>query len=160
MLPHGGVAHSTFSRWSRANPRLSGNPYVLPLVSVVFLSNMLCGKQNQRRGHRYKHSSISHQIFLEPPVRAPLALPASLPIPTRKELLRSISSEQRTRLLWCVCHLSVAGITLWSAQGSLAVTALSHLIMFDALGASVCVVVDVLSNFEVWKRSSVRHPFG
>lgn len=32
--------------------------------------------------------------------------------------------------------------------------------MFDALGASVCVVVDVLSNFEVWKRSSVRHPFG
>jgi hypothetical protein len=32
--------------------------------------------------------------------------------------------------------------------------------MFDALGASLCVVVDVLSNFEVWKRSSVRHPFG
>lgn len=63
-------------------------------------------------------------------------------------------------MLWCVCHLTVAGVTLWSAQGSLAVTALSHLIMFDALGASVCVVVDVLSNFEVWKRSSVRHPFG
>lgn len=34
------------------------------------------------------------------------------------------------------------------------------MILFDALGASVCVVVDVLSNFEVWKRSTIRHPFG
>jgi divalent metal cation (Fe/Co/Zn/Cd) transporter len=32
--------------------------------------------------------------------------------------------------------------------------------MFDALGAALCVAVDVLSNFEVWKRSSIRHPFG
>lgn len=37
---------------------------------------------------------------------------------------------------------------------------LSHLILFDSLGATLCVVVDVLSNFEVWKRSSIRHPFG
>jgi len=39
-------------------------------------------------------------------------------------------------------------------------TALSHLIFFDSLGALLCVVVDVLGNFEVWKRSSIRHPFG
>ena len=39
-------------------------------------------------------------------------------------------------------------------------TALSHLLFYDSLGALLCVVVDVLSNFEVWKRSSVRHPFG
>lgn len=39
-------------------------------------------------------------------------------------------------------------------------TALSHLILFDSLGALLCVAVDVLSNFEVWKRSSIRHPFG
>jgi Co/Zn/Cd efflux system component len=39
-------------------------------------------------------------------------------------------------------------------------TALSHLILFDSLGALLCVVVDVLGNFEVWKRSSIRHPFG
>lgn len=54
----------------------------------------------------------------------------------------------------------VAGYTLWSAHGSLAMMALSHLILFDSLGALLCVVVDVLGNFEVWKRSSVRHPFG
>lgn len=54
----------------------------------------------------------------------------------------------------------VAAYTLWSAHGSLAMTALSHLILFDSLGALLCVVVDVLGNFEVWKRSSIRHPFG
>lgn len=54
----------------------------------------------------------------------------------------------------------VAGHTLWSAHGSLAMMALSHLILFDSLGALLCVAVDVLGNFEVWKRSSIRHPFG
>ena len=114
----------------------------------------------QRRGHKYKHSSVSHQIFLEPAPRAPLALPASLPMPTFKECRKSMSKEQRSRISWCGCHALVAGYTWWSAQGSLALTALSHLILFDALGATVCVVVDVLGNFEVWKRSSIRHPFG
>jgi len=116
----------------------------------------------QRRGHRYKHSSIStqHQIFLEPPPRPPLALPASLPIPTFKEAWRSMSKEQTTRIVWCACHAFVAAYVLYSAQGSLALTALSHLIFFDAISATICVVVDVFCNFEVWKRSSIRHPFG
>ena len=56
--------------------------------------------------------------------------------------------------------MMVAAYTLWSASGSLALTALSHLILFDSFGAMLCVIVDVLSNFEVWKRSSIRHPFG
>ncbi|KAH8704069.1 cation efflux family protein family [Talaromyces proteolyticus] len=114
----------------------------------------------QRRGHKYKHSSVSHQIFLEPPPRAPLALPASLPIPTLKECRGSMSKDQKTRFWWSVCHMLIAGYTLWSAHGSLAMTALSHLILFDSLGALLCVIVDVLGNFEVWKRSSLRHPFG
>lgn len=120
------------------------------------------GKQNigQRRGHKYKHSSISHQIFLEPPPRAPLALPNSLPIPTLKECRSSMSNDQKTRFWWSVCHIFIAGYTLWSANGSLAMMALSHLILFDSLGALLCVAVDVLGNFEVWKRSSIRHPFG
>lgn len=49
---------------------------------------------------------------------------------------------------------------MWSASGSSAMEALSHLLIYDSLGALICVVVDVLSNFEVWKRSSIRHPFG
>lgn len=63
-------------------------------------------------------------------------------------------------MAWCFCHLSAAAYVQWSAQGSLAFTALSHLIFYDAMGAFLCAFVEVLSNFEVWKRSSVRQPFG
>jgi len=116
----------------------------------------------QRRGHRYKHSSIStqHQIFQEPPPRPPPVLPASLPIPTIKEAWKSMHTEQRTRLYWSLCHLAVAMYIFFRSEGSLAAMALSHLVFFDAGSAAVCVVVDVLGNFEVWKRSSIRHPFG
>ena len=114
----------------------------------------------KRRGHKYKHSSISHQIFLEPAPKAPLQLPAALPMPTRLEVRKSMTSEQRSRLFWCFCHFAVAAYVQWSAHGSLAMTALSRLLFFDAAGAVACVVVDMMGNFEVWKRSSIRHPFG
>ena len=68
--------------------------------------------------------------------------------------------EQRMRLYWSLCHLTVAMFIFFRAEGSLAATALSHLVFFDAGSAAVCVVVDVLGNFEVWRRSSIRHPFG
>ncbi|KAI3400880.1 hypothetical protein diail_1571 [Diaporthe ilicicola] len=116
----------------------------------------------QRRGHRYKHSSISaqHQIFQEPPPRAPPVLPASLPVPTLKEAWGSMHKDQRARLYWSLCHACVAGYVFFSAGGSLAMTALSHLVFFDVGSAAICVGVDVLGNFEVWRRSSIRHPFG
>ncbi|EXJ79473.1 hypothetical protein A1O1_08737 [Capronia coronata CBS 617.96] len=114
----------------------------------------------QRRGHKYKHSSVSHQIFLEPPPRAPLALPNSLPIPTFAECRASMTKDQNIRFYWSICHMAVAGYAAWNAHGSAAMEALSHLIFYDSLGAFVCVFVEVLSNFEVWGRSSLRHPFG
>ncbi|KAK3378357.1 cation efflux family-domain-containing protein [Podospora didyma] len=116
----------------------------------------------QRRGHRYKHSSISaqHSFFQEPPPRPPPVLPASLPIPTLKEAWASMEKDQRARLYWCCCHAAVAIYVFFSAEDSLAMTALSHLVFFDVGSAAVCVIVDVLGNFEVWRRSSIRHPFG
>ncbi|KAJ1329478.1 cation transporter [Microdochium nivale] len=116
----------------------------------------------QRRGHKYKHSSISaqHQVFQEPRARAPLALPRDLPVPTTKEAWKSMSVDQRRRFYWCFCHLIVAVFVFLHTHGSLAMTALSHLVFFDAGSALICVCVDVLGNFEVWKRSSIRHPFG
>lgn len=71
-----------------------------------------------------------------------------------------MSKDQTRRFFWCACHILVAAYVLYSAEGSLAMTALSHLIFFDAISATICVVVDVGCNFEVWKRSSIRHPFG
>ncbi|KAK0735634.1 cation efflux family-domain-containing protein [Apiosordaria backusii] len=99
----------------------------------------------QRRGHRYKHSSISatHQIFQEPPPDHP-----------------PMQRDQKARLWWCSLHALIALYVFLSAEGSLAMTALSHLVFFDVGSAAVCVAVDVLGNFEVWRRSSIRHPFG
>ncbi|KAL1609993.1 cation diffusion zinc membrane transporter Zrg17 [Paraconiothyrium brasiliense] len=131
--------------------------------SVTYMPNKPQGVKNdigRRRGHKYKHSSVSHQIFLEPPPRAPLQLPASLPVPTFKEYRASMSKEQRLRLAWCFCHLFVASLVGWGAHESLALTVLSRLIFYDALGAFLCIAVDIGSNFEVWKRSTIRHPFG
>jgi divalent metal cation (Fe/Co/Zn/Cd) transporter len=71
-----------------------------------------------------------------------------------------MSRDQTVRSCWCFCHFLVSAYVLYSAQGSLALTALSHLIFFDAISATICVGVDVFHNFEVWKRSSIRHPFG
>lgn len=116
----------------------------------------------QRRGHRYKHSSVSaqHQIFQEPPQRPPPVLPASLPIPTVVEAWKSMHRDQRARLYWSLCHLAVAIFIFFRSHASLAAMALSHLVFFDAGSAAVCVAVDVFGNFEVWRRSSIRHPFG
>lgn len=114
----------------------------------------------QRRGHKYKHSSVSHQIFLEPAPRAPISLPNSLPIPTIRECWKSMSRDQSIRFYWSICHITIAAFTLGHAEGSLALTSLSHLLLYDSFGAIICGMVDVFSNFEVWKRSSIRHPFG
>lgn len=71
-----------------------------------------------------------------------------------------MTPNQTMRLTWCLCHFLVSGYVQFSAAGSLSMTALSRLLLFDAAGASVCVAVDVMSNFEVWKRGSIKHPFG
>lgn len=135
-----------------------------PIMPATRLTVIGVQVQNigQRRGHRYKHSSIStqHQIFQEPPPRPPPVLPASLPVPTFKEAWHSMHKDQRARLYWCICHGLVAAYVFFSAGGSLAMTALSHLVFFDVGSAAICVGVDVLGNFEVWRRSSIRHPFG
>lgn len=56
--------------------------------------------------------------------------------------------------------MGVAAYTAWNSHSSAAMQALSHLIFYDSLGALLCVFVEVFSNFEVWGRSSIRHPFG
>ena len=145
---------------ANSNTNTAPNPF--NFQTQVISTGPVKPNVGQRRGHKYKHSSISaqHQIFQEPPPRPPLALPRDLPIPTVKEAWRSMSTDQRRRLYWCFGHLLVATSVMLSSHGSLAMTALSHLIFFDVGSALVCVVVEVLGNFEVWKRSSIRHPFG
>nr|POF13062.1 putative zinc transporter zrg17 [Quercus suber] len=136
--------------------------YVAGKIIAGKSSNDAIGR---RKGHKYRHSSIhasAMESIVQTPLahRKPLALPGSLPIPTRAEAWRAMTSNQTARLSWCLCHFLVSAYVQFSGSGSLAVTSLSRLLLFDAAGATVCVAVDVMSNFEVWKRSSIKHPFG
>lgn len=103
---------------------------------------------------------MSHTYIPESVPRPALSLPASLPIPTLAELRASMTTDQKIRLTWSLLHMLVAAHVAWNAHSSAALEALSHLIFYDSLGALLCVLVEVLSNFEVWSRSSIRHPFG
>ncbi|KAL1636564.1 cation diffusion zinc membrane transporter Zrg17 [Neofusicoccum ribis] len=135
-----------------ATPETPANPFNFQPQQYVDMG--------RRRGHKYKHSSVSHQIFLEPAPRAPLQVPASLPLPNWSEIRGSMTPEQKMRGLWCVCHLLVGGYVKYSAQGSTAMTALSHLMFYDFVGATVCCIADIGSNFECWRRTSLKRPFG
>ncbi|KAF4585442.1 cation efflux family protein family [Ophiocordyceps camponoti-floridani] len=143
-----------------ASPGPHTNPF--NFKTQVITASPIKTNMGQRRGHRYKHSSIStqHQVFQEPPQRPPPVLPVSLPIPTVAEAWTSMHKEQRARLYWSLCHLAIAVYIFFRSHASLAAMALSHLVFFDAGSAAVCAAVDILGNFEVWRRSSIRHPFG
>ncbi|KAH9832372.1 Cation efflux family [Teratosphaeria destructans] len=95
----------------------------------------------RRKGHKYRHSSIhasAMDSIIQPPApRTPLAVPSSLPMPTRTEAWWSMTPSQTTRLAWCLCHFLVAAYVQFSGSGSLSMTALS-----------------------LWTRPTLRHPFG
>ena len=148
---------STLSRVVRQSYCPSCDFFAVP--SNLYFSFQEPGK---RRGHTYQRSSIhiSAGMIPEPARKAPLQLPASLPTPTRSEIHKSMTPDQKARLTWCLCHFLVAAYVQWSAHGSLAMTALSRLLFFDAAGAVTCVLVEVMGNFEVWRGSSIKHPFG
>lgn len=166
--PHTGSTDGGFQALNpAATAEAARNPFNFTTEQYISGANGLKRPSNEnlpgkRRGHKYRHSSIhtSHQIFQAPAQRTPLAVPAHLPMPTRKEAWWSMTSNQTMRLIWCACHFLVSGYVQFSASGSLSMTALSRLLLFDAAGATVCVAVDVMSNFEVWQRGSLKHPFG
>ena len=127
--------------------------------SVTLKEGSTTPRPNQRRGHKYKHSSVSMNFFKED-VRAPLAIPASLPIPNISECKQSMSKEQKVRITWGACHLFVAFLVYTVDSPFTALSALAHLLFYDAMGALMCAVVDIIGNFDVWKRSSIHLPFG
>lgn len=119
-------------------------------------------RASHRKGHRYKHSSVSMNLFQEPKPRAPLKVPTAFPIPTRQEFFGSCSSDQKLKLTWSIFHLFIALITyLLGFKYSLhSFSTLSHLMFYDSLSCFVIVFVDIMGNFDVWSKSSIRYPFG
>lgn len=119
-------------------------------------------RASHRKGHRYKHSSVSMNIIPEPKIRAPLKVQASYPIPTINEFFASLKPEQRMKLLWSLFHLFTSLVTflIGFKYGVHSFATLSHLIFYDALSCLVVVFVDIMTNFDVWNKSSIQFPFG
>ncbi|CAN6658466.1 hypothetical protein TRVA0_030S01662 [Trichomonascus vanleenenianus] len=143
-----------------SNPFNFQSKTLTPSESPVPSSSPITATTKSRKGHRYKHSSVSMNFFQEPPKRAPLAIPASLPIPNFTEWYQSMARDQRIRFGWCACHFFVAVLVYNIDLPFTAISALAHLLFYDAMGATLCAAVDVLSNFDVWKQASIHHPFG
>ncbi|ODV91630.1 hypothetical protein CANCADRAFT_30000 [Tortispora caseinolytica NRRL Y-17796] len=155
------------SQFRSLSPARAGSPVRQPSPVIAsqpfdFSSTALLStpKTSQRKGHRYKQSSVSINFYPDAPVRAPLPVPLSRPIPNFKECVESCTKDQKLRFLWCLLHSLIALECFWYGTGSLALTTLSHLVFYDAISAFLSTLVDIFGNFEAWKLSSIRHPFG
>ena len=130
-------------------------------------NNSLSVKPAHRKGHKYKHSSISMNLFQEPvqtqeTAKQLLEIPDLYPIPNIKESFASINKNQKLKLSWSVFHfsLSLFVFTIGFHVKLSAFSTLAHLIFYDALGSILIVMVDIMSNFEVWNSPSIAYPFG
>lgn len=119
------------------------------------------GKPAHRKGHRYKHSSVSMNLFQEPKA-APVEVPDLHPIPSFEESLASVTPGQKLKLVLSIGHFLSAGIVfaagVWIHEP--AFSTLSHLVFYDSLGSLTVTLVDVMSNFQVWKSALLVYPFG
>ncbi|GME92891.1 unnamed protein product [Ambrosiozyma monospora] len=119
-------------------------------------------KASYRRGHRYKHSSVSMNMFQEPIKKAPKNVPKTYEVPKREQIAQSLSTSQKTKLCWAGFNmlLSFATYVLGFQYGNVCLSTLSHLIMYDSIGNFLVAGVQIMTNFEIWKNSSLKYPFG
>lgn len=116
-----------------------------------------------RKGHRYKHSSVSMNFFQEPEVKVPLNIAKSLPIPNFNDLTKNLSWPRAhcqlllTFIQLCMCLLifQLGHHNSWSNFGTL-----SHFIAYDVIGSIAIIFVENLSQFEVWSTGTITYPFG
>lgn len=121
-----------------------------------------------RKGHKYKHSSVSMNYFQEPtPSKVNDSqylntIPNLYPIPTLRESVSSITKDQKIKLCWSIIHLTLSLIVFISGHriNTPELSTLAHLIFYDSLGSMVIILVEIMSNFEVWNNSSIAYPYG
>lgn len=132
-------------------------------------SSTLTVKPAHRKGHKYKHSSVSMNYFQEPSHSLTtdhafdtLPVPDLHPIPTFTELLNSITKDQKVKVCWSMVHLMLSVIVFTSSYRIhvAELSTLAHLIFYDSLGCMVIILVDIVSNFNVWNSASLVYPFG
>ncbi|KAG7820742.1 hypothetical protein KL928_000826 [Ogataea angusta] len=119
-------------------------------------------RASYRRGHRYKHSSVSMNMFQEPPKRTSVPIPQQYPLPTYKEVVATLSLPDKLKLTYCgfLILLSLATYLIGFKYGNLCLSTLSHLVFYDSIGNLITVIVQVMTNFPIWNDSSLKYPFG
>ena len=147
------------------------NPFNFQPQEVMLSNNgpsqSLQVKPAHRKGHKYKHSSVSMNLFQEPPPMSAneqqlKAIPDLYPVPNYKEALSSVTKQQKSKLVWALGHfsLSIVIFVIGFRYGFGSLATLAHLVFYDSLGSLFIVLVDIMSNFEVWNSSSIAYPFG
>lgn len=116
-----------------------------------------------RKGHRYKHSSVSMNFFQEPDVKVPLNIAKSLPIPDLADLKANIPWPRGYVQLIIVtlqCITCIATFQTGHVRGWNNLITLSHFVLYDILGSVAIILVENLSQFEVWNTGTITFPFG
>lgn len=158
------------------NNNNNSNPFNFQSQDLMYQTNLnvsngsnlsLPVKPAHRKGHKYKHSSISMNLFQEPPpvdigMTQLSAIPDLYPIPNFNETLNSITPNQKLRFMWSGFHvgLSLIIFTIGFKFKLPSLSTLAHLVFYDSLGSLLIVFVDTMSNFDVWNKSSLAYPFG
>lgn len=146
------------------SPKKPSGPFNFKSTNLTApaIPGMPNSRASHRKGHRYKHSSVSMNLFQEPKQRAPLRINVSYPIPDFTEFMGSCTREQKLKVVWASLHLVYSlFIFLTGFTYSLhSFSTLSHLIFYDAFGCIITVLTDIMNNFDVYTKSSIKFPFG
>lgn len=142
-------------------------PQDMPMMHSNSSNSNLVLKPAHRKGHRYKHSSVSMNFFQEP---TPLieteafqeVLPSLYPIPSWRESWASADSSQTAKTFIALGHFltSIMVFLAGNLMGESAFSTLAHLVFYDSLGSLAIAIVNILSNFDAWKKPSIAFPFG
>ncbi|OWB68223.1 hypothetical protein B5S33_g216 [[Candida] boidinii] len=140
------------------------------------------GRTSYRRGHRYKHSSVSMNLFqpdasgiignnenitsgndiLDLPEKPRISYPKPYPIPKFGAIISSLTKNQILKLAYGTFHLllSLSLHILGFKYGNTFFSTLSHLVFYDGLGNLLVIIVTIMMNFDCWNSSSLKYPFG
>jgi len=116
-----------------------------------------------RKGHRYKHSSVSMNFFQETEVKIPLNIAKSLPIPDFGDILQNLPWPKAHIQLVIVSLQLLLGISIFfigNAKAWSNFIKLSHFITYDIIGSLAIILIETLSHFEAWFTGTITFPFG
>lgn len=141
------------------------SPMMLNNNSNEALSVPTDRKTSYRRGHRYKHSSVSMNMFQDPQRIASMQKPHNLPktytVPAFQEVKGTITRQQKVKLVVCIFQSCVVMCAyIGGMQYGNGLDTLAHILFYDVISNFSEVAIKIMSNFEVWRVSSLRYPFG